>query len=384
MEDALASLPEELDVLQAVTALRRALGPELGRRAAELRSLRLRSRGRFPVGVLPYLTRRGLEQATPWIVARARAEEMRRRLGSSRIWDATCGVGADGLALARSGCSVLLSDRDPEVLACAAANLAASGAGGRVLRADACHPPFAGGSVRALLLDPDRRASGRRSGDPADWSPSLRETHALTARFPAACVELPPVVEPDRLPAGWRPVWTSLAGELREVTAWTGELARGRPPREALALDADGGRTSLGGEPVEVEALDAAAAARVAWLAEPDPAVIRAGLLGNLARETGLAPLAPRLAYLGGHARPVHGLLRRWRVLGTAPLDRRRVRSLLGEHDVGPLTVKKRGHPEPAEVLARRLAGPGSRPGLLAVARLERGHLALLLAPEEG
>jgi hypothetical protein len=66
-------------------------------------------------------------------------------------------------------------------------------------------------------------------------------------------------------------------------------------------------------------------------------------------------------------------------VLGSVALDRRRVRALLGEHDVGPLTVKKRGHPDSAEALARRLRGPGRRPGLLAVGRLERGHRAWLL-----
>ena len=126
------------------------------------------------------------------------------------------------------------------------------------------------------------------------------------------------------------------------------------------------------------------AARAVSWLAEPDPAVIRSGLLGNLAQQVGLAPLAPRLAYLGGDQRPESDLLRSWPVLGTAPLDRKRVRALLRDHGIGPLTVKKRGHPDSSEVLAARLRGPGERPGLLAVARLERGHLALLLDADGG
>jgi hypothetical protein len=57
----------------------------------------------------------------------------------------------------------------------------------------------------------------------------------------------------------------------------------------------------------------------------------------------------------------------------------KRVRRLLAEHDIGTLQVRKRGHPDTAEALARRLRGPGSRHGQLAVARLERGHLAYLL-----
>jgi hypothetical protein len=146
-----------------------------------------------------------------------------------------------------------------------------------------------------------------------------------------------------------------------------------------LALDGDGGLARLAGSPLEVSPLAPEEARSVAWLAEPDPAVIRAGLVGRLAAEQDLAPLGPGLAYLGGERRPSSPLLRAWRVLGTSALDRKRVRGLLREHDVGPLTVKKRGHPDSAQVLATRVAGPGSRPGLLAVARLARGHLALLL-----
>ena len=52
---------------------------------------------------------------------------------------------------------------------------------------------------------------------------------------------------------------------------------------------------------------------------------------------------------------------------------------MLARHGVGPLTVMKRGHPDDAETLAGRFAGPGDRPGLLAVARTSAGHLALLL-----
>ncbi len=69
-------------------------------------------------------------------------------------------------------------------------------------------------------------------------------------------------------------------------------------------------------------------------------------------------------------------------MLGAAPLDPKQVRRMLGALDIGPVTVKKRGHPDPAEALARRMAGPGTRHGLLAVVRLDTGHLALALGPE--
>lgn len=383
MEDALASIPPGLDPLGIAKRLRGRLGAELGRRAAELLELRVRSRRRFPEGWLPFLTRKGLEQATPQVVAAERADQLRSSLGNSRIWDATCGIGADLLAIGLGG-EAVGSDVEPTTARFAAENLRRRGLACAVASADAGRPPWRRGAVAAVLIDPDRRLAGPREGNPESWGPPLSRALELAQDVGAGCIKLPPALDPAGLEEVGALRWVSLDGELRELSLWTGSVAGSRPRREAVALRSGGERRTFTAPPEEVAPLDAAAAAGTAWLAEPDPAVIRAGLVGALAARVGFRPLGPRLAYLGGEHEPqAEGLLRAWRVLGTAPLDRRRVRALLAEHDVGPLTVKKRGHPDPADVLARRLRGSGSRPGLLAVARLEQGHLALLLQPPE-
>ena len=381
VEDAIASIPRELDPLGVAERLRGRLGPELGRRAAVLLELRLRSKRRFPEGWIPFLTRKGLEQATPHAVATDRADQLRAVLGPSRIWDASCGVGSDLLAISHGGAAVG-SDVEPTSVRFAAENLRRRGASSAVVRADAGCPPWRRGAAAAVLIDPDRRPAGPREGDPEAWGPPLSRALELAQDFGAGCVKLPPAHDPAALAGLGALRWVSLDGELRELSLWTGAVAEDRPRREAVALRSDGGCATFVAPLDEVAPLDPAAAAAVGWLAEPDPAVVRAGLVGALAARVGLAPLGPRIAYLGGGHEPrAEGLLRSWRVLGTAPLDRRRVRALLAEHDVGPVTVKKRGHPDPADVLARRLRGTGSQQGLLAVARLERGHLALLLQP---
>lgn len=420
--------------LQVVERLRRVLPAETAREAAALLALRLRSRRKYPRHPPPFLTRKGLEQASAERVADERARLVAERLPGAVVLDATAGIGADTLAVARRGLTVVAADRDPFLVACVRANLleaeleaeleprtglgaeadagpeAGAGAGldsgaeidarakagaraGRVVRgrahvvvADAERP-----CVRAdvVLLDPDRRAGGKRTLDPARWSPPLAGALRVAARFGGACIKLAPAFDPDAfpdLPAGASLRWISLDGELAEVALLTGALAD-----PDAAPDANGARTAvrlagpvehavLTGRPETVAAWPAEALAGLAWFAEPDPAAIRAGLIGTLARAHGLRPLAPRCAYLGGDAAPDSSFLRAWRVLGSASVDARRVRALLERHDVGPLTVKKRGHPEDAETLARKLRGPGSRRGLLAIARLERGHRAFLLA----
>ncbi len=381
--EALENLDPELGSLEASRALRRTLSPEAARQAAELHELRRRAAGKLEGAASLLLTRRGLEQASDRRVAAARAARMAEGAPGGRVWDATCGIGGDALALAAAGLSVLASDVDPTATALAARNLRRAGRGGWAARASLTAPPLRAGAVDFLCADPDRRA-GRESGrvgSPEAWSPRLSEVLAAVRGFRGACVKLPPAFEPEvalgDLPHSWQ--WVSLAGELKEVALWTGALARPGSGREVLALDRDGGAARYAGEPVEVSHLAPAEAASVAWIAEPDPAVLRAGLVGRLARDHGVTPLGPGLAYLGGEARPTSPLLRAWRVLGSVAVDRRRVRALLGEHDVGPLTVKKRGHPDPAETLARRLRGPGRRRGVLLVARLEQGHRAYLV-----
>jgi len=135
--------------------------------------------------------------------------------------------------------------------------------------------------------------------------------------------------------------------------------------------------------PEPAPAWSAAEAECVAWLADPDPSLLRSDLLGALCKAEDLRLLAPRLAWVGSHERPLSPLLKARRVLGSCPVDRKHIRRLLAEHEVGPLEVWKRGHPDPAEESARRFRGTGSRRGILALGRLEAGHRAWLLDPDE-
>lgn len=389
MHELLGQLGEEADDFAISRFLRARMDPELARRAALLVALRRRSWTRFRPDHLPYLTAKGLEQATPQVVAEFRARRIHGHDPSCRVIDATCGIGSDSVALVRQGLAVISFDRDQETVRCARRNLELAGGDWSCQLADTTVGALP--EADFVLLDPDRRAAGRRSRDPRTWSPTLRDCLEIASRFRGAILRLPPTFEPDSLadesiPAGTGTMsWVSWKGELVEVDLWTGALTAATPgPREAVALDRQGRLSRIHGEPRSTPPLAADAARQINWLAEPDPAVIRSGLLGNLAARIGMAPLDAQIAYLGGAEAEEPGavdpgLLRCYRVLGCVSLDPRKVRGLLRRHDIGPLTVKKRGHPEPADRLARRLRGRGSKRGLLAVTRIGDRHLAYLL-----
>jgi hypothetical protein len=336
---------------------------------------------------LPYLTEIGLQQASGELVAGARARRVVELAPNATVLDATCGIGADSCALSLAGVQVVSADLDPEKIWFARANLEHHGQRAEVLQADATAPAV---RADALLLDPDRRATGRRDLNPSRWSPTLAHALETSSRFAGACLKLAPALDAELLleaeqaylPASLprRREWLSRAGELVELCLWTGALAGPEPSeRQATRLDVDGGMHTLQASPASVSPLTLEEIKQIRWLADPDPAVIRSGLLGNLATSQDLAPLAPRIAYLGGASQPHSPFLRVWRVLGSVALDPRRVRALLAKHDVGPVQVRKRGHPDSPEVLERRFRGRGSRRGELVVARLEHGHRAFLV-----
>ncbi len=394
--EALAELPAGLDALGVATRLRRDLTPELARRAAELHALRARAQADHGPGRLPFLTRKGLEQASPRAVAEERAARLARLLGPRfDAWDAACGLGSDALALLQAGARVLASDRDELTATYARANLRCAAGPDRpylVMRAEAQARPVR--TTGVLVLDPDRRAGGGRGLDPARWSPSLDAALDLAARFPAAAVRIAPGFDPGALEsllrergASARLQWVSRRRELIELNLFLGALSTPDPAlcraapdaRELLALDSQGRVARFAGLPTDAPVLEGTAAARVTWLADPDPGLSASGLIGAVAETEGLARLGPDVAFLGGTQRPDSPFLSAWSVLGSAPLDRRRIRALLQAHDVGPLSVKTRRSREGAQSLARRLRGPGSRPGVLAVAPAVDGMRGWLL-----
>ncbi len=391
VERALARVGACSDPLALISKLRRELPDELAREAALLHELRLRLAKSDLDPTLQFLNRKGLQQATAAPVAAFRAHRVKDLAPDSLIWDCTCGVGADSLAFTQAGLKVLSSDRDGPTLAHAACNLHANRQPTNCVQADALHPPLApGAGTRIVLVDPDRRprveGMHAREGHTEHWAPPLATAVALAFTHRGGCIKLPPAMQLEHLPdLKGRPhqfQWISLAGQVRELALWTGLLAPGPlGQREAVVLSRKARPAAFSGVPEEVPPLSPDEANEIQWMAEPDPAIICAGLVGPLARRWGMRPLGPKLAFLGGSSCPDSPFLRAWRVKGVSSTDPKRVRTLLARHDIGPLTVKKRGHPDDASTLAKRFRGPGRVHGLLAVARLETGHLALLLEP---
>ena len=367
--DSLPPWQSSADVVKTVAELRKA-GHEAGVVAAVLSQARLRSKAadKFgPFAARMLFTEDGLEQATRLRVAALHAGRF-RDAGLTRIADLGSGIGADALALAAIDLEVTAVERDEVTAAIAAYNLA-PWPNATVEHADATTFDLVGHD--AVYLDPARRAGGRRLTNPADWSPSL--DFAFGLGLPTG-VKLGPGVDRDLIPDDAEAQWVSVDRDVVELGVWTGVLARDGIRRSALVLGAHG--TAELSAPADSE--DAATGSLGEFLYEPDGAVIRARLIGDLARTLDARMLHPQIAYLTADSARVTPFASCFRIAETLSLDEKAIKRELKARDIGTLEIKKRGVDIDPAQFRKKLALKGSRSATLILTRLGERRVAIL------
>lgn len=360
------------DVVRTVSELRKAGHPPALVAAVLAQSkLRARAAAKFgPFAQRMLFTEAGLEQATRLSVAALHAGRF-ARASIGWVADLGCGIGADALALAGLELEVTAVERDEPTAAIAAYNLAPF-SNARVEHADADSVDLSG--VGGVYLDPARRDGARRLKDPADWSPSLEFAFELARRMPVG-VKLGPAIDRGLIPPGAEAQWVSVDREVVELGLWFGSLARDGVTRSALVLS-DRGAAEL---VADSDSEDAPAGTLGAYLYEPDGAVIRARLIGDLARSLGGRMLDPTIAYITGDEPRETPFAAAFKVLEDFPLDARLLKRELAARGIGTLEVKKRGvDVDPAQFRAA-MAPRGDARATLVLTRIAGRRRAILV-----
>ena len=356
--------PGDEHFLANLARLRKQHPAELAKAALETATLRAKAQGKFSRAQAMYFTREGLEQASGEAVAGYRA---RRFAGVDSALDLGCGLGADSLALAER-CRVTGFDLDPLRLAMAAENAAAYGRAARASFVAGDVTQVALPQAGAFFFDPARRENGRRKFSVRQYLPPLGTVRVWLPRIPTGGVKISPGVDLDEL-AGYDAEieFISERGELKECALWFGDFKTAA--RRATLLD---GRTDAAADAGAVHTLLAnpAAAEQMAppgppltYLYEPDPAVLRAGLVTTLAAQLGARQLDADIAYLTASDLRGTPFARAFAIEAALPFQLKRLREALRARQVGVVTVKKRGSPLEPETLIRqlRLSGPEER-----------------------
>jgi len=303
-----------------------------------------------------------------------RIPDERRGLGPLAGMEAGLAAARNRTVFVAAGDRVLLSDLQ---------------SGFAAVEADVCRSLYAdvvelvsaatGGRVAgcpAAVLDPARRAGGRRVLDPDRWSPPWSTVRSLLERVPVSVVKVAPGLDHDRVPDGVEAEWVSVGGSIVEALLWGRDrstvwrratVVRPDGRVHELTAPADPGRAPSG--PVQ------------GWLHEPDPAVIRSGLVATVAGELGATLVDPQIAYLTSAAAGASPWVTSYPVTDVLPFSTKRLKALLRARGVGRVTVKKRGSAIEPEALVHQLRGPGDGHAVVVVTRVADAPTAIVCGP---
>jgi hypothetical protein len=292
-----------------------------------------------------------------------------------------CGIGAETLALASLDMEVSAFELDEVTAAIATYNLARF-ENVKVEQANVTEidlEPFDG-----LFIDPARRDLNdaktninKRKYDINDFSPSF-EFVLEAAKLKPTIVKLGPGMDHKDIPEDAEAVWVSDDGDLVELTLYFGILKRPDIKRAALLLTPSGTHEITS---ADAERLDAPLGDLGKYLYEPDAAIIRSHLVGDLAIELGLNIFSNEIAYLSGDKHLDSPWLRGYEVIENLVFDRKKLKAYLREKKIGTLEIKKRGADITPEQLRKELDPKGPESATLIVTRVDGAHRVLVVKP---
>lgn len=290
------------------------------------------------------------------------------------VFDLGCGLGGDTLALAQAA-PVVAVDRDLDRLTLCRLNANALGLEHRVhtVCADVLQAAWHLPLRAAVFCDPSRRRDHRRMRSVEEYEPPLMALMPVLASAWGAAVKVSPGVNLAEVAGLEAEVeFVAVGDDLKEAVLWFGAFRTGR--RRATVLPGPHSLTAEAEPDLDI-------GPPLAILYEPNPAVLRAGLVRTLGAALRARMLDRTIAFLSaGEPRPTP-FARAYRVLDAFPFQLKRLRAYLRERGVGGLTIKKRGSAIEPEVLERQLRLRGDLAATVVLTRVMEEHFVLVVEP---
>lgn len=323
-----------------VSRWRRQFPPEQVAAAMRLSQARRKADSKFALASKMWLDPLGAEQATAEAVAHHKAS---RFPAPAMVVDLCSGIGGDALALGGKVSAVLAVDLDQGMARRLSWNARVHGRAAQILpvRGRAEQFPIPAGAL--IHIDPDRRAHGGqpRARNLEGYVPGAEFLASLARTALGGGIKLGPASDFEKLAAQIAGVETevvSLRAECKEVTLWFGVMASGGC-RRATTLPS--GASWVGPDTQEGPLFTQGAEIR-RWLLEPDPALLRSGLLAHFGASHGLDRLDSPWDWLTADERFDSPFLTAFEVEEVMPLDRKRIKRVLASRAVRVAEIKTR------------------------------------------
>lgn len=364
----LRAAPELLESLQTATgselAIQRQLRDQydaaLVRSALALHAARQRAQDILPHADQLWLTDTGVEQATHPEVA---AHKAARFPQDAPVLDLCCGIGCDTAALARRG-PVTAVDQDPVMLQRMLSNLQIWNAPRpEVMQADAAALSLEDQLIHA---DPDRRSGRSRPVRRLEqYVPDLTWMQSATKTAAGGAIKIGPASNFIQKFPGCEIELISLHGECREATVWFGQLAETEQFRATVLPSGE----TICGDPLDAWADQAAEPRR--YVLDPDPAVVRSGLLDGVCERLQLQRLDAEEEYLTADEVPASSFVTAFEVEAVLSGNQKQLRQHLRKSPGQYYEIKCRRVPLDAAALARKLPAGGSDPKVVFFMRVQ-------------
>jgi hypothetical protein len=241
--------------------------------------------------------------------------------------------------------------------------------------------PIAGTACMAIFFDPSRRGEEKRVHSVHNYHPALSVIDEWIKLVPAVGVKISPAVDLSEI-SGYQAEleFISLRGELKEAVLWFGELKS--TARRATLLPGPYSMSIEDNEDIPKLAVHEP----LAFLYEPDPAILRAGLVGLLGAQIGAYQLDPDIAYLTHDRQIETPFATAYEVEEWFPFHLKRLRSTLRKRGIERVVVKKRGSPIVPEKLIHDLhlkegSGGSSEERIIFLTHLRGRPIALNCLP---
>lgn len=364
-------LPE--DEFQRQKILRSEFSEELVRAALTLADLRKKAAEKFRLADKMWLTRVGLEQSTSDPIAQHKATRFQ-----GPIVDLCCGIGGDAMALKAKGPLVAL-DADPLICLRASWNLELidSPFPTEVLHSDALAYEF---EDRLVHIDPDRRSP--TPGDPSqkrtgkfvridDYQPGLDYLNRLIETATGGAIKLSPAANFGGKFPGCEIELISWNGECKEATVWFGELAGVKQFRATLLPS---------GETISADPMEHFAELRPleGYVYDPDPAVVRAGMVDAVAVQLALSRLDQEEEYLTSNRPLSTPFAQGFEVLADLPFDEKKLRAYFRSNAYGQIEIKCRHLKVDVDQLRKKISRSGRESCTLILSRIGAKSRALI------
>jgi hypothetical protein len=355
--------------LSSQRKLRHEFDDDLVRAALSVHQARQRAAWLLPHAEQLWLTRVGLEQSTAWDVAMHKAK---RFAACPEVFDLCCGIGVDAAAIAETS-RVIAIDTDASMCLRTEWN-AEVWHRSKQLQTECVDVTERDWSGKVVHIDPDRRSGRDRPTKRLElYQPNLGWMQQLTRTAVGGGIKISPASNFLQKFPGCEIELISLRGECREATVWFGSLS-GQHAFRATALPSG---ESISAEPLSAWTNVVPAAAE--YIFDPDPAVVRSGLIDVMAEQYSMQRLDAEEEYLTGSDCVTSGFVTAFRVevvlSGNLKDLKRHLRSNPSTH----YEIKCRRIPTNADTVRRQLPVGTAAPRVIFFARIS-GRATIVVA----